>query len=115
MTTPSSLHTGGLPELPLRASSGPATHPAGEPSPGSRLQKLTTVAQQFEGVLLTSLLQEVQKGMLDPSETGLGAGSETLRSLGTEAVAQALAQQGGLGIARMIINHYHRYLADDSS
>ena len=114
MTTTSSLHAGGLPALPLQATSNRAINPSGQPSPGSRLQKLTTVAKQFEGVLLSSLLQEVQKGTLDPSDAGLGTGSETLRSLGTEAVAQALAQKGGLGIARMIVHHF-QYLADDGS
>jgi Rod binding domain-containing protein len=70
------------------------------------MQKLTKVAQEFEGILLSSLLEEVQKGTLDPSDASLGAGSETLRSLGTQAVAQALAQRGGLGIARMIVHHF---------
>ena len=78
------------------------------------MQKLTKVAKQFEGILLSTLLQEVQKGTLDPSDGGLGAGSETLSSLGTEAVAEAIAQKGGLGIARMIVNHF-RYLAEDGS
>jgi peptidoglycan hydrolase FlgJ len=114
MTTPSNLHSGGMPALPFQATSGPVTSPTGGPSPGSRMQKLTRVATQFEGVLLSSLLQEVQKGMSDSSDGGLGGGSETLRSLGTEAVAQALAQKGGLGIAKMIVRHFH-YLADDGS
>jgi len=73
---------------------------------GSRIQKLTKVAQEFEGILLSSWLEEVQKGSLDSSEASLGAGSETLRSLGTQAVAQALAQRGGVGIARMIVGHF---------
>jgi Rod binding domain-containing protein len=107
-----SLHSGGTPGLALQTASGPASEP--EPSPGSRMQKLTKVAQQFEGVLLSSLLQEVQKGMVDSSAGGLGAGSDTLQSLGTQAVAQALAQKGGLGIAKMIVRHFH-YLADDGS
>jgi peptidoglycan hydrolase FlgJ len=114
MITNSSLHSGGIPSLPLQATSGSATNPLGEPSPGSRMQKLTKVAKQFEGVLLSSLLQEVQKGTLDSSGGGLGAGSETLQSLGTEAVAQAIAQKGGLGIAKMIVRHFH-YLADNGS
>jgi len=114
MTTPSSLHSGGTPALPLRTTSGPAINPAAEPKPGSRMQKLTKVAKQFEGVLLSSLLQEVQTGSLDSADGALAAGSETLRSLGTEAVAQALAQKGGMGIAKMIVNHFH-YLSDDGS
>jgi Rod binding domain-containing protein len=77
--------------------------------PGSRLQKLTKAAQDFEGVLLSSWLEEVQKSSLDSSDAGQAAGSETLRSLGTQAVAQALAERGGLGIARMIVHHF-RYV-----
>jgi Rod binding domain-containing protein len=73
---------------------------------GSRIQKLTKAAQEFEGVLLTALLEEFQKSSLDPSDASQGAGSETLRSLGTQAVAQALAARGGLGIARMIVHHF---------
>ena len=76
------------------------------PEPGSRLQKLEKVARDFEGVLLSSWLEEVQKSSLDPSGPGQAAGSETLRSLGTQAVAQAIAQRGGLGIARMIVHHF---------
>jgi len=89
-------------------SSGPEAEKA---SPGSQIQKLTKAAQEFEGVLISSWLEEVQKSSLDPSGTGQEAGSETLRSLGTQAVAQALAQRGGLGIARMIVQHFSPTLA----
>jgi Rod binding domain-containing protein len=74
--------------------------------PGSRMQKLTKAAQEFEGVLLSSWLEEVQKSSLDPSEAGQDAGSGTLRSLGNQAVALAWAQRGGLGIAQMIVQHF---------
>jgi Rod binding domain-containing protein len=73
---------------------------------GSQIQKLTKAAQEFEGVLLSTLLEEFQKSSLDPSDASQGAGAETLRSLGTQAVAQALAARGGLGIARMIVHHF---------
>jgi Rod binding domain-containing protein len=73
---------------------------------GSGIQKLTKAAQEFEGILLSTLLEEFQKSSLDPSDASQGAGSETLRSLGTQAVAQALAARGGLGIARMIVHHF---------
>jgi len=114
MTIPSSSYSVGMPALSLRASSDRIANLAGKPDAGSRMQKLTKVAKQFEGILLSTLLQEIQKGTLDPSDAGLGAGSDTLRSLGTEAVAEAIAQKGGLGIARMIVNHF-RYLAEDGS
>jgi len=75
-------------------------------NPGSQMQKLKKAAQEFEGVLLSTWLEEMQRGSLDSSGTAQGAGAETLRSLGTQAVAQALAQRGGLGIARMIVHHF---------
>ena len=114
MTTPSSSYSLGTPGASLHASTEGITNLSGKPDAEARMQKLAKVAKQFEGVLLSTLLQEVQKGTLDPSEAGLGAGSDTLRSLGTEAVAEAIAQKGGLGIARMIVNHF-RYLAEDGS
>jgi Rod binding domain-containing protein len=114
MTTPSGSYFVGMPGSSLQSSSERITNLAGKPDSAARMQKLTKVAKQFEGIMLSTLLQEVQKGTLDPSEAGLGAGSDTLRSLGTEAVAEAIAQKGGLGIARMIVNHF-RYLADDGS
>ena len=88
--------------------------PAGKVEPGSRLQKLTKAAQEFEGVLLSSWLEEVQKSSLDSSDTGQGAGAETIRSLGTQAVALALAQRGGLGIAQMIVHHFSPKLRSES-
>ena len=48
----------------------------------------------------------MQKSSLDPSGASQDAGSETFRSLGNQAVALALAQRGGLGIARMIVQHF---------
>jgi peptidoglycan hydrolase FlgJ len=112
MTTPSSAYSAGMPALSHRETSDRITNLAGKPDAGARMEKLAKVAKQFEGILLSTLLQEVQKSTLDPSAAGLGAGSDTLRSLGTEAVATAIAQKGGLGIARMIVNHF-RYLAED--
>jgi Rod binding domain-containing protein len=79
---------------------------ADKAEPGSRLQKLSKAAQDFEGVLLSSWLEEAQKSSLNPSDADLDSGSETIRSLGTQAVAQALAERGGLGIARMIVDHF---------
>jgi Rod binding domain-containing protein len=90
----------------FNAAVNPSGLQAEKADPGSRMQKLTKAAQEFEGVLLSSWLEEAQKSSLDPSAAGQDAGSETLRSLGTQAVAQALALRGGLGIARMIVHHF---------
>jgi Rod binding domain-containing protein len=83
-------------------------------NPGSQMQKLKKAAQEFEGVLLSSWLEEMQKSSLGSSDTGQDAGAETLRSLGTQAVALALAQRGGLGIAQMIVHHFSPTLRSES-
>lgn len=69
-------------------------------------QTLKKAAEDFEGVLLSAWLEEIQKSSLDPSGAAQDPGAETLRSMGTQAVAHALAQRGGLGIAHMIVQHY---------
>jgi Rod binding domain-containing protein len=108
------LNPSGGPAQPLYKAANPSGLQAEKANPGSRIQKLTKVAQEFEGILLSSLLEEVQKGSLDPSGAGQAAGSETLRSLGTQAVAQALAERGGVGIARMIVHHYRNVVGGKS-
>ncbi len=62
-------------------------------------------AQQFEALLLQEMLKPMQPG----SNSGDGEGedsdhaADTLSSFGIEAVAQAIAKGGGVGIARRVI------------
>jgi Rod binding domain-containing protein len=114
MVVSSNLNPSGGPAQRLYTAVNPSGLSAEKADPGSRIQKLTKAAQEFEGILLSSWLEEVQKSPLDPSDAGQGAGSETLRSLGTQAVAQALAQRGGLGIARMIVHHFRNVVGGES-
>jgi Rod binding domain-containing protein len=100
------LNPSGAPAQPLHTPVSSSGLQGEKTNTESRTQKLTKAAQEFEGILLSSWLEEVQKSSLDPSDAGQVAGSETLRSLGTQAVAHAWAQRGGLGIARMIVRHF---------
>ncbi len=106
MVVSMNLNPCGAPVQPKCPTTNPFRLGEEKASPGSRLQKLTKAAQEFEGILLSSWLEEVQKDSLDPSDATQDAGSETLRSLGTQAVAQAFAQRGGVGIARTIVHHF---------
>ena len=89
----------------------------------ARQARLAGAAQQFEGMLLEELLKPMQRshaggfaatdGNGDGDDgAGDGDGSEgsldTLTSYGIEAVAQALARQGGLGLARTIVTEVAR-------
>ena len=67
--------------------------------------KLADAAQQFEAMMLQELLKPLQAGQdgWGGKQQNDDAGSDTVSSLGVEAVAKAIAQRGGLGIAKQVI------------
>ena len=61
-------------------------------------------ARDFEAVLLTSLLDSLQKAFAwDREDATPGAGD--YRLMGTRALAEAVAAGGGIGIAQLILRH----------
>jgi flagellar protein FlgJ len=81
----------------------------------SRQAKLADAAQKFEGMMLQELLKPMQEGK-GGSFGGFGGGFnsgdddadrdgslDTMSSFGTEAVANAIAKHGGLGIAKEVL------------
>jgi Rod binding domain-containing protein len=68
-------------------------------------------AREFEAHLIGSLLESLEKTFAAvPGENPI-AGADDYNYLGTQALAQALAERGGFGIAAMI----SRYLAAHES
>jgi Rod binding domain-containing protein len=66
-------------------------------------RKLRKSAQEFEGMLISSLWQEIQKGMQEDQGGALNSGADTMQNMGINSAAMALASKGGgIGIARMI-------------
>ena len=78
----------------------PQASDAAQPSP-----KLKKAAQDFEAILLSGWLEKMQESFVSPDQ-GEDPAHSTLASMGTEAVASALAARGGIGIARMIVGHF---------
>jgi flagellar protein FlgJ len=67
--------------------------------------KLVDGARQFEAMMLEQMLKPMHFGS-SPDAAGEGdpqGSNDTLSSLGTEAVARALAGGNGFGLARQII------------
>jgi len=61
-------------------------------------------AREFEGVLLTSLFDSLQKSFAFDAESQMpGAGD--YRLMGTQALAKAVAEAGGIGIGKLILSH----------
>lgn len=69
--------------------------------------KLTDAAQQFEGMLLQEMLKPLQSNNEDggwsSGDKESDSGTDTINSFGVEAVAKAISQSGGFGIARQVI------------
>jgi Rod binding domain-containing protein len=69
-------------------------------------QKLVEGAQSFEAMMMGEMLKPLQfgAGVEDGGEPSAGGAADTLRGMGTDALAKALVSRGGLGIARKIVD-----------
>ena len=84
-------------------------------APSARQAKLADAAQKFEAMMLTELLKPMQKagsvsgagfdGDADDNENDpdRDASLDNLSSYGVEAMAEALAKGGGIGLAKQVM------------
>jgi len=75
-------------------------------SSGAKSSRLEKSAREFEAMLLQSWLEKMNQSFagVDKSQD---AAHDTVSSLGTQAIAKALAARGGIGIAEMILRQVH--------
>jgi flagellar protein FlgJ len=73
---------------------------------GQRQAKLVDAAQQFEAAMLQELLKPMQhrQSSWAGEEKSDDTASDTISSLGTEAIAKAISKGGGFGIAKQIVS-----------
>lgn len=64
--------------------------------------KLKKSAQEFEAILLANWLENMTKSFVGSTDSQ-DAAHDTVSSLGTQAIASALAARGGIGIAAMML------------
>jgi len=92
--------------------------PAGAVSPGERLglsppDKLAKSAREFEAILLEEWLEKMNQSFVGP-EASQDPAHDTISSLGSQAIATALAARGGIGIASMILRQLGRRSTPES-
>jgi peptidoglycan hydrolase FlgJ len=75
--------------------------------------RLKPAAHEFEACLMKEFLEPLQHDALFADEKDQGSGAETgegsqnaLMSFGSEALAKAISERGGFGIASKIIGHF---------
>ncbi len=78
-------------------------------------RQVAKVSQEFEAVLLTTFLAELEQSMGSVPGSAEDGLSSQYRSFGTEALASALSSAGGLGIGRMIAQSLERTSPSSSS
>ena len=83
-------------------------------STSSPSPKLVRSAQQFEAALLSHWLEKMNQSFA-ATEPDSDPAHDTLSGLGTEAIASAIAERGGIGIAAMILKHLASKPEDNSS
>jgi len=64
--------------------------------------KLKKSARAFEAILLQNWLEKMKESFVGSSESQ-DAAHDTVSSLGTQAIATALAARGGIGIANLLL------------
>jgi len=65
--------------------------------------KVVTAAREFEAMLLTTLLNSLQKDLGSvPGEEGDSA-AQSYGQFGIEAIANGISAAGGLGISRLLV------------
>ena len=86
----------------LPSVNAPAENAAGVSLGTQTSSKLKKSAQEFESILLQSWLEKMNQSFVGASESQ-DAAHDTVSSLGTQAIASALAARGGIGIAAMLL------------
>lgn len=67
-------------------------------------KKLVKAAQQFEGILISQILGNFQKGLSSLDGDSSSPAPDTLNSLAIQTLSEALARNGGLGLGSMIVH-----------
>jgi len=88
---------------------------AAEMSKGLQHQKLRKAAQEFEAILISSWWEQMRTSFPGSLEADEQPGTDTLTSLGLQAMSGALASKGGLGISQMLVRQLEPSLSRSDS
>lgn len=75
-------------------------------------QEIKHLAQQFEALLMTQMMREMRKSLLDDGdEEKDGLGLDAMTDTGDIAFGDAMSQQGGLGMTTQLLEAFQRQIA----
>ncbi len=81
----------------------PLTH-AAPPSTSESIKKISSASKEFESLLLGQWLQaaETSFGSVPGADDDSDAGDDQMKSFGTQQLAKAITNAGGIGLGNMI-------------
>jgi len=85
------------------ASRNPLT--TADPAAAKAVLKNEKAARDFEALLLTPVLDALQKTFAGDSKDAKTPGASDYRLMATQALAQSIAAGGGIGIAQLVLRH----------
>jgi murein DD-endopeptidase MepM/ murein hydrolase activator NlpD len=94
--TTSALAPNGLPTAPV--------------SPEADRQEVKRLAQQFEAMLLTQMMREMRRSMLEDDDEQGGLGMNAMVDTGDIAFGDGLSRNGGLGFTSQMLAVFERQL-----
>jgi murein DD-endopeptidase MepM/ murein hydrolase activator NlpD len=73
-------------------------------------QEIRRLAEQFEAMLMTQMLREMRRSMLDSGDQEDGLGEEALTDTGDIEFGSAMSRSGGLGLTRDLLKVFERQI-----
>jgi Rod binding domain-containing protein len=75
------------------------------PPDARAILKNQKAARDFEALLLAPVLDSLQKTLAGDADDAKTPGASDYRRMATQALTEAIAARGGIGIARLILQH----------
>ena len=99
------LDRGRLDRVRRELQAGPQADKGGNPAenPANDLDGLRQVAKQFESLFYSQLIRSMRETVPENGFWGSGGGTKIYRQMHDQALADGLAEGGGLGIANLIV------------
>ncbi len=96
----------------MKTANLPAVAAGTSATPQSTNPKILHAAHEFEALLLANVLGPLERSFSAISGEAGVSGSEAYQSLGMQAVAGAMANHGGIGIAAMVSRSLIKHASD---
>jgi peptidoglycan hydrolase FlgJ len=92
------------PEIQTATAAALPSAPVKAPVAGTNAVTTKKVAQQFEGVLISQMLNSMFEGIKTDGMFGGGEGEEMFRSMMIDEYGKQIVKQGGLGLSTQVTN-----------